>query len=145
MPQTREEYEQMKTRLESGGFTVITKWRKGLKQIRLGDIVLSEPDIPMPVMVRRWECPFCHRRRSAKAVTAEHIARCWLNPAVRACKTCAHYESWPAGEDCFPGRPCACNAGGQECHAGVSLPSSGLPVTACLLWLARTEEDPDGD
>ena len=41
MPQTREEYDQMKARLEAGGFTVITKWRKGLKQIRLGDIVLS--------------------------------------------------------------------------------------------------------
>ena len=40
-PQTREEYDQMKARLEALGFTVITKWRKGLKQIRLGDIVLS--------------------------------------------------------------------------------------------------------
>ena len=41
-PQTREEFDRYKARLETSGFSVLTKWRTGLKAIRLGDIVLSE-------------------------------------------------------------------------------------------------------
>ena len=41
-PQTREEFGAYKARLEAAGFTVLTRWRKGLRQIRLGDVVLSE-------------------------------------------------------------------------------------------------------
>lgn len=39
---TKEEFERMKAKLEAKGFTVISKWRKGLKTIKLGDTVLSE-------------------------------------------------------------------------------------------------------
>jgi hypothetical protein len=46
-PETKDEFEVYKTNLEAKGFTVITKWRTGLKSIRLGDIVLSAtPDQP---------------------------------------------------------------------------------------------------
>jgi len=43
-PQTREEFDAYKARPEAAGFTVLTRWRKGLKSIRLGDIVLSEEE-----------------------------------------------------------------------------------------------------
>lgn len=92
---------------------------------------------PVPVMVRRYECPFCHRRRSARATTARHIARCWLNPAVRSCKTCVHFEEVPDGEPCFPGRPCTCNQGYVDCAAGVSLAFENTPRTGCPLWAAK--------
>ena len=42
MPFTRDEYNNIKARAEAYGFTVKTKYRKGLKNIALGDIVLSE-------------------------------------------------------------------------------------------------------
>lgn len=41
-PYTKEEFEALKERLESKGYTVISKWRKGLKHVKLGDIVLSK-------------------------------------------------------------------------------------------------------
>ena len=41
-PETREEFDDLKARLEARGFSVLTRWRKGLVNIRLGDIVLSE-------------------------------------------------------------------------------------------------------
>lgn len=41
-PQTREEFGAYKAELEARGFSVLTRWRKGLKTIRLGDVVLSE-------------------------------------------------------------------------------------------------------
>ena len=89
---------------------------------------------PEPLIVKRWRCPFCHRSRSSKRATAEHIARCWLNPAARSCKTCAHYEYDPGGDWCFPGRPCNCNDGGEECSEGMDL-TRGL-LSGCLFWSA---------
>jgi hypothetical protein len=41
-PQSREEFDRWKAELEARGFSVLTRWHKGLKTIRLGDIVLSE-------------------------------------------------------------------------------------------------------
>jgi hypothetical protein len=98
-------------------------------------------------MVRRFECPFCSRRRAAKKAVAEHLGRCWLNPAVRSCKTCAHLDEYDGGDTCFPGRPCDCNAPSRSCRAGVKFEENGLgpdfPVTGCPLWKLR-EEAPDG-
>lgn len=91
------------------------------------------PD-PEAIMVKRWLCPFCRRSRSSKRVVAEHIARCWLNPVARSCKTCVSYEYDRGGEPCFPGRPCNCNDGYEACGEGVDL-SAGLK-TACPLWRA---------
>lgn len=90
---------------------------------------------PVAVMVRRFECPFCKCRRSAKTALREHIGRCWLNPAARACKTCAHWETDPGGEPCFPGRPCGCNHGYTSCAAGVGGVDKGEIRTGCPLWL----------
>ena len=95
---------------------------------------------PVPVMVKRWECPFCRRRRSGKAATAEHLGRCWLNPAVRSCKTCALFLLVPSGEPCFPGRPCNCNDGYVECRAGESLSFEDVPRVGCPLWELRPAE-----
>lgn len=86
----------------------------------------------------RYRCPFCHRSRSSKRATAGHIARCWLNPAVRSCKTCANYRSDPGGEPCFPGRPCNCNDGGEWCEQGQEIPAAH-PFTGCPLWALRAE------
>ena len=93
---------------------------------------------PEPVTVTRWRCPFCHRSRAHKSTTAEHIARCWLNPAARSCKTCAHYELEPGGESCFPGRPCNCNDGYAECAAGVDIADYSIK-NGCPLWALREE------
>lgn len=99
---------------------------------------------PVAVTVRRYECPFCHRRRSAKKATEDHMGRCWLNPGVRSCKTCAHLTEEPGGEWCIPGRPCNCNDGYRECAAGRVLDDSGtaFPVTGCPLWRLRETEEP---
>ena len=39
---TRERYDEICKRAEELGITIITKYRKGLKNIRTGDIVLEE-------------------------------------------------------------------------------------------------------
>lgn len=65
------------------------------------DIVSSEP---VRVQVVRWRCPFCNRSHSGRVRAREHIARCWLNPAARSCKTCAHFdEGWGTGDTCAKG------------------------------------------
>lgn len=84
---------------------------------------------PVRIKVTRYRCPFCERSRSRKQATVEHIARCWRNPAVRSCRTCANYE--PPNAGCGEYR---CNCGsGEFCHAGVTLPDDG-PVTGCEKW-----------
>lgn len=93
--------------------------------------------LPVPVTVQRFECPFCKRRRSAKKAAAEHIARCWLNPAARACKTCAHFTDEPGGEPCIPGQACDCNSAYQQCEAGVADVAGGRIMSGCPLWKPR--------
>ncbi|WP_372344665.1 hypothetical protein [Streptomyces sp. KL116D] len=68
--------------------------------------------LPIPVVVTRHQCPFCRITRAKKARMVAHIARCWRNPAVRACKTCVRFE--PAEEGPYPedpGWPAGCTAG----------------------------------
>ena len=45
---SREQFDRIKAAAEDHGYTVVSKWRPGLKNIRLGDIVLSEPVPPHP-------------------------------------------------------------------------------------------------
>lgn len=90
--------------------------------------------LPIPVVVTRHQCPFCRITRAKKAAMAAHIARCWHNPAAKACKTCRHYEppqSGPYDED--PGWPEGCGAG---CRIDHRLKSD------CPLW--QGQEDPRG-
>lgn len=96
------------------------------------------PD-PEAIMVKRWLCPFCRRSRSSKSATAEHIARCWLNPAVRSCKTCANLEPGYDACGCEPGCNWGSPSGGipDSCAAGVDVPEGPeFPVTGCPLWRA---------
>ncbi|MFD7185525.1 hypothetical protein ACFV90_36885 [Streptomyces sp. NPDC059904] len=68
--------------------------------------------LPIPVVVTRHQCPFCRITRAKKQAMAAHIARCWTNPAARACKTCVRFE--PAEEGPYPehpGFPAGCEAG----------------------------------
>jgi hypothetical protein len=96
----------------------------------------------VPVMVQRFECPFCKRRRSAKKAVREHIARCWHNPAARSCKTCANFTDEPgSGEYCEAGRPCPCNQGYRECRAGVQGVDAGEIKTGCPLWRPKEGDD----
>jgi hypothetical protein len=96
--------------------------------------------VPESITVTRWRCPFCHRSRSSKRATAEHIERCWLNPAVRSCKTCANRE--PGGDacGCEPGCNWGSPPGGipDSCTAGVDR-SDGEIKTGCPLWALREE------
>lgn len=51
MSYTREEFDRIKAAAEERGYTVVSRWRPGLRNIRLGDIVLSESgpdDEPAP-------------------------------------------------------------------------------------------------
>lgn len=77
---------------------------------------------PIAFKTIRYRCPHCPRTGASKTRIAEHIGRCWTNPAARGCKTCEHYEGWSDACGCEPG----CNWGGsagvaEHCHAGVSL------------------------
>lgn len=48
---------------------------------------------PIEYTVRRFNCPFCRRySRSSRKPVADHMARCWRNPAVRSCITCRSFE-----------------------------------------------------
>lgn len=41
-PFTKKRFEQLKAAYEAHGYKVVSKWRRGLKRIRLADIVLSK-------------------------------------------------------------------------------------------------------
>ena len=100
---------------------------------------LAASVVPEAVIATRWRCPFCRRSRAHKKATAEHIARCWLNPAVRSCKTCVNFE--PAGDacGCEPGCNWGSPAGGipDSCAAGLDL--DGTIKTGCPLWALRED------
>jgi len=51
---------------------------------------------PIKYRVTRFRCPFCTRSRSSRKLIADHMARCWKNPAVRSCVTCRHFDVQPA-------------------------------------------------
>lgn len=95
---------------------------------------------PIPVRVTRYRCPFCRRGHSTKARAVDHIGRCWHNPAVRACKTCAHNELC----ECEPevGYCCGTCATGL-CAAGVQLrdPDGSWQVEMpCPKWAPKADE-----
>lgn len=76
---------------------------------------------PIPVMVRRYECPHCGRRRASKRTVEQHTGRCWRNPEARGCLTCRHFLP---GE---PGEPEVGYVGTAEgCAAGVDLSGRGV-------------------
>ena len=97
--------------------------------------------VPEPVIVKRWRCPFCHRSRSSRQATAEHIGRCWLNPDVRSCMTCAHLEPGHDACGCVTGCNWGSPAGAipNSCTAGIKL--DGTVQTGCPLWAFGPRRD----
>lgn len=56
--------------------------------------------LPIKCTTVRFRCPWCRRfSRSRQAAVADHMTRCWLNPTVRACKTCTHFCQQDAEPD----------------------------------------------
>lgn len=97
--------------------------------------------VPIPITVRRFQCPHCRRTRGKKQAAVEHMGRCWKNPAVRACKTCAHFA--PGGDACGCEPGCNWGSSGPDmpsCGVGRELPDDYKPVVHCPLWEARAEE-----
>jgi len=90
-------------------------------------------DLPMPVVVSRHQCPFCRRfTRANVRQVQDHMTRCWQNPALKTCKTCAHHQDASG----TPGSPdewleSCTNPDGPE-HEGYR-----FPVLHCPLWEAK--------
>lgn len=60
----------------------------------------------------RYRCPHCRRSFAHRATAEKHLARCFLSPAVRSCRTCRWFEfHHPEPEVGIMGP-------GYECHAG---------------------------
>lgn len=96
---------------------------------------------PIRTTVVRWKCPHCNRHHSRRPEAVAHVARCWLNPATRSCRTCKFhcqaYFSAPT-DWCEPGRQCACNDMEEHCAAGVE--PETFPAVDCPLWELRVAE-----
>jgi hypothetical protein len=91
-------------------------------------------DLPMPVVVSRQQCPFCRRyTRANLAQVRDHMTRCWLNPALKTCKTCVHHQD-AAGS---PGTP---DEWLESCTnpAGPEYEDYQFPVLHCPLWETKT-------
>ena len=90
---------------------------------------------PLAVTVIRHQCPHCRRTWAKREAATAHIARCWKNPAVRACKTCVHYDLGGDACGCEPG--CNWGASGPQapsCDLGLPLGPNYQPATDCPLW-----------
>jgi hypothetical protein len=100
---------------------------------------MTDP-LPTPVVVTRHQCPHCRRTWAKRAAATAHLARCWKNPAARACKTCAHYDLGGDACGCKPG----CNWGSSgptasACNLGLPLGLDDQPVTNCPRWQPTKE------
>jgi hypothetical protein len=71
---------------------------------------------PEPFQTTRYRCKWCRRSWSAKKAAADHIARCWLNPENRSCKTCDNYEEMSS---CDSGYHCGCPLIPESCRVGI--------------------------
>ena len=93
------------------------------------------PVVPDRVTVTRYRCRFCRRySRSKPGPVADHMTRCWRNPAVRACKTCAHHQE--AAE------PDVGLSGFEWCDAQ-DVELDGIR-DHCPLWALRGSAEADG-
>lgn len=82
---------------------------------------------PIAVQVTRFLCPYCHRGRSSKRAAKLHMVKCWRNPDLRGCKTCAMFQT-----HAWPGKPAVGTKAPGRCNAGLNL-APGL-VTKCRKW-----------
>jgi hypothetical protein len=79
------------------------------------------------VQVTRHVCPFCRRGRSTRRAAQAHIAKCWRNPELQGCKSCALFQP-----GVWPGKPVPGGKAPGRCTAGFNL-NAGL-VTRCRKW-----------
>lgn len=92
---------------------------------------------PIRLTVIRWQCPFCSCTRAKRATMAEHIARCWQNPAAQSCHTCEHRIE-PSGDGFLePFSP-------EGCARKIELPERGLPLN-CSQWTHASPKGPPLD
>jgi hypothetical protein len=87
-------------------------------------------DLPMPVVVQRRQCPFCRRyTRADLRQVQDHMTRCWVNPALRCCKTCTHHQDGSG----TPGEP---DEWLEACTSpnGPEYEDYAFPVLHCPLW-----------
>jgi hypothetical protein len=81
--------------------------------------------------VTRFLCPFCRRGHSARKAAERHVVRCFRNPAVGGCKTCAHFspaerpDLYSSSHNYHEGAP-------EGCDEGVDL-TAGLQRN-CAVW-----------
>lgn len=66
---------------------------------------------PIAVKVTRYLCAYCNRGRSTKSACAKHMERCFKNPALHGCKTCAFFKTPPTRKVGTPQSPASCKAG----------------------------------
>lgn len=81
---------------------------KALDAAVFGDTAERLPPLgPIPVLVRRFQCPSCRRTFSKRKRAENYMATCPSDPKRRACKTCRHLipqqQEWDAS--CAVGRP----------------------------------------
>lgn len=117
---------------------------------------------PIAVQVTRYRCPSCGRTEGNRSRARAHMSRCWLDPANRGCKTCAHFERWADeyGDACdkgvdLSGHPACSNCAGigyvsdfaeGRCPACNDVPEvrdvlKPGPIIHCDQWQARDGED----
>lgn len=113
----------------------------------LGDAAEQEHDalyrarlasvVTFPLVVTRHQCPHCRRTWAKQNAAAAHVARCWLNPAVRTCKTCRHFQPYEPG-GCWGDPQCNCPDTPESCAAGIWL-ENGIAID-CPLWQLASDE-----
>lgn len=91
---------------------------------------------PETVTVRRYRCPYCGGSRAKEAAAKAHMARCWQNPAVRACKTCIHFEPYVPALGCWGDSQCNCPEEPEGCAVGAWPDGAPFPVVDCPSWEA---------
>lgn len=86
---------------------------------------------PVVIRVRRYRCPFCNYSRASRVTVTGHIARCWSNPAVNACKSCDFFQRFETGY-CGARPGCRCQDIPEGCGKGHNL-EDGIR-TNCPDW-----------
>lgn len=95
----------------------------------------------------RYRCPHCRRSYAHRATATNHMPRCFMNAAVRSCKTCRHRDNdrtCDLGVDLETARCAMCGGlmypdGSGECTcpmSSMSKPVYGLRVR-CDEWEAE--------
>lgn len=91
---------------------------------------------PIRRVMVRWQCPHCLCTRSKRRTMREHVARCWHNPAARACTTC-DFRVEASGDNGIEGP-----FSPPSCLKNVSLSEHGVNVH-CSTYERTPDENPE--